>query len=173
MPEAVALEFTDPAGDALLVEWEAEALAALVAPTADAEPVWRLSGEVDWDEIEGLRIVSGRLGAERLLAIASLRPKGAEGHGEEALAGALGSVTQFDQLDEVLLSTEYGADGAVRRIGLELYRDEAVLPLRIAGDVIARNREVSGGVRRDSAAFELRGGGDEGIGILDVLTSAT
>ena len=137
MPELVALEFTDPGGEVLRVEWDAAALAGLVAPAADAGPAWRLSGELDWDELEGLRILSGRLGPERLLTIASLRPKGAQGHGEEIVAGTMGDAAHFDQLEEVLLSTEYGPDAAVRRIGLELYRDEAVLPLRIAGDVRA------------------------------------
>jgi hypothetical protein len=172
MPELVALEFTDPAGEVLRVEWDGDALADLVAPAADVDPAWRLRGELDWDEVEGLRILSGRLGPERLLTIASLRPKGAQGHGEEVVAGTVGDATHFDQLEEVLLSTEYGPDGAVRRIGLELHRDEAVLPLRVAGDVVARNSQVEGGVRRDTAAFELRGGGDEGVAILDVLTTA-
>lgn len=172
MPEVVALEFTGPAGEPLRIEWDAEAVAALVTPTGGSEPAWRLGGELDWDEIEGLRIISGRLGPERLLAVAALRPMGAEGHGDEVVAGALGSPEHFDQLEEVLVSTEYGPDGAVRRLGLELYRDEAVLPLRVAGDVVTRDRQVDGAIRRDSAVFELRGAGDEGIGILDVLTAS-
>ncbi len=170
MPEVVALEFTDPAGDPLRIEWSAEALAALVAPQLDAEPPWTLAGELDWDEVEGLRIVSARLGPDRLLAVGALRPKGAGGHGEEVVAGALGDALEFQQLDESLLSTEYGPDGAVRRIGLELYRDADALPIRIAGDVIASSSDRHGSVRRHTAAFELRSAGDEGIGVLDVLS---
>ena len=166
----VVLEFTDPAGDPLRIEWTGEALAALAGPQSDSEPVWRLSGELDWDELDGVRIVSARVGAEMLLAIGALRPKGAGGHGEEIVAGALGDTLEFGQLEESLVSTEYGPDGEVRRLGLELYRNADGLPIRVAGDVIATSSESHGGVRRDTAAFELRSGGDEGIGILDVLT---
>ena len=172
MTEVVALELTDPPGDPLRIEWSAEALAGVVGPTPEGEPPWRLGGELDWDEVEGLRILSARLDAQRLLAVAALRPKDAQGHGEELVIGAIGDQEHFDQLDEVLLSAEYGPDGAVRRIGLELYREQDGLPIRIAGDVISTTSEVRGAVRRDSAAFELRSGDDQGVGILDVLTLA-
>ena len=63
----------------------------------------------------------------------------------------------------MLLSTEYGPDGPLRRIGLELYREDGGLPIRIAGDVIATSvGDPTAAVRRDSAAFELRCGGDAG-----------
>ena len=170
MAEAVTLEFTDPAGEPLRIEWSTEALAGMVTPDAGAEPAWRIGGELDWDEVAGLRIVSGRLGAERLLAVAALRPREAGGHGDELVAGALGDPEGFGQLDEVLLSTEYGPERAVRRIGLELYLDDTGLPIRVAGDAIATDEEVQGRIRRAWASFELRSGGDEGIGVLDVLT---
>jgi hypothetical protein len=170
MADELTLEFTDPAGEPLRVEWSAEALAELVAPAAGADPAWRISGELDWDEVAGLRIVSGRLGADQLLAVAALRPRTAEGHGDELVAGALGDAAGFGQLDEVLLSTEYGPERTVRRIGLELYRDETGLPIRVAGDAITADEEVQGRIRRAWATFELRSGGDEGIGVLDVLT---
>ena len=173
MPDGLTLEFTDPAGDPLRIDWSTDALAGLVAPTLDGDPPWRLGGELDWDELDGMRILSGRLGPDRLLAIAALRPRGAEGHGDELVAGALGGGGgELEQLDEILLSTEYGADGAIRRLGLELYPDGAELPLRVAGNVVSTTASAGSGVRRDSAAFELRAGADEGVGILDVLTQA-
>lgn len=170
MADVVALEFADPAGDRLRIEWDAEALASLVAPQPDVKPPWTLAGELDWDEVEGLRIVSARLDAERLLAVGALRPKDAEGHGDEVVVGAIGDSEHFEQLDEALISTEYGPDGSVRRIGLELYRDADGMPIRVAGDVIASSSNRHGSVRRDTAAFELRSAGDEGIAVLDVLS---
>jgi hypothetical protein len=172
MSEVVALEFADPAGEPLRVEWSAEALASLVAPGQRAQPAWRLSGELDWDEVEALRVVSGRIGAGTLLAIAAVRPHEAEGHGDEVVAGAIGGPDGFDQLDEALVSTEYGPDGVARRIGLELYREEDGLPVRIAGDLVGTDQQAAGRTRRDTATFELRAGGDTGVGILDVITRA-
>jgi hypothetical protein len=170
--EELALEFTDPAGEPLRIEWRTEALAALDPTAQDREPVWRLGGELDWDEVETLRVVSGRLDEGRLVAIAALRPAGATGHGEEIVAGALGDSEALDRLAEALLSTEYGADGLPSRIGLELYRDGGALPTRIAGDVTATAASEQGGVRRLSAALALRSSGDAGAGVLDLLTRA-
>ena len=173
MAEGVALEFTDPSGDPLRIEWSAEALAALVSPQPDPEPAWRLAGQIDWDEIEGMRIISARVGADLLLAVGAVRPKGAAGHGDELVAGAVGDGEAFERLEEALVSTEYGADGAVRRIGLELYRGPGGFPIRVAGDKIASSSERRDAIRRDTASFELRSAGEQGIGVLDVLTLAT
>ena len=170
MAEVVALEFTDPAGERLRVEWDDQGLAGLDAPAANGKPLWNLSGDLDWDEIDALRILSGRLGTDRLMAFAALRPRSAGGHGEEVVAGALGDAAGFEQLEEVLISTEYGPDGAIRRIGLELYRDESGLPLRVAADAVGHGSDRQGGVKRESIALQLRSGGDEGVGVLDVLT---
>lgn len=172
MAEVVALEFVDPAGQPLRVEWNADALAALdAAPPPGSGPPWALGGELDWDEVEAVRIISGRLRDDLLLAVAALRPRQAQGHGDEVVAGALGDANGFEQLHEVLISSEYGPDGGLRRIGLELYRDDSGLPLRVAGDAVGHGSDGQGSVRRDSVALELRSGGDEGFGIVDVLTA--
>ena len=168
--EELALEFTDPAGVPLRIEWRTEALMTLDPAAQDREPVWRLGGELDWDEVEALRIVSGHLDEGIVVAIAALRPAGASGHGEEIVAGALGDSQAPSRLSEALLSTEYGADGLPSRIGLELYRDDGALPTRIAGDVTATAASEQGGVRRLSAALALRSSGDTGAGVFDLLS---
>lgn len=172
MTGGLALEFIDPSGEPLRIEWDSGALTALDPSTPGSEPVWALGGELDWDEIETLRIVSGHLDDGRLLAIAALRPAGADGHGDEVVAGGLGDGEAFDQLSEALFSTEYGPDGLPRRIGVELYRDDGGLPVRIAGDATATRTEVEGRVRRLSTALALRSSGATGVGVLDVLTLA-
>jgi hypothetical protein len=168
--DAVEVELTDPGGVPLRIEWRAEALAAFEPASPGAEPVWRLGGELDWDEVEALRILSGRLDDDRVIAIAALRPSGAAGHGEEIVTGALGTLDALDPLAETLFSTEYGPDRLPRRIGLELYREEGGLPIRVAGDATATASDDHGGVRRLSAALALRSSGAEGPGVLDVLT---
>ena len=108
----------------------------------------------------------------RLIAVAALRPAGADGHGEELVAGALGDLESFEQLAETLLSTEYGSDGLPRRVGLELYRSEGGMPIRVAGDATATADLDAGGVRRTSAALHLRAAGAAGAGALDILRPA-
>jgi hypothetical protein len=169
MSAAVARVFEAPTGETVRFEWAADELAAIDASAPPPEPIWRLGGELDWDVVGAVRVLSARLDDGRLLAIAALRPAGAAGHGEELVAGALGDAESFEQLEETLLSTEYGPDGKPRRIGLELYASEDGLPLRIAGDVTEVASSNSGGVERVAAALALRGGGISGAGVIDLL----
>ena len=167
MAEDVSVEFASPQGEALRFDWSTEVLEHL-DPRAGELP-WTLGGELDWDGVEAVRVFSGRL-EDGGIAIAAIRPKGAAGHGEEAIAGVLVNEEGVERLDEVLLSTELDGAGAVRRVGLELYRDEGRMPLRIAGDATGSHEGSEGGARRTTTAFELRAAGANGAGRLDVLT---
>ncbi len=163
----VSVEFQSPGGEALRFDWPADALEHL--DVRASELPWTLGGELDWDEVEAVRVFSGQL-EHGGIAIAAIRPKGAGGHGEEAIAGVLVNDDGVERLDEVLLSTELDAEGSVRRIGLELYRTDGSMPLRVAGDASGTQAEEDGGVRRASTAFELRAAGATGAGRLEVLT---
>jgi hypothetical protein len=143
------------------VEWDLAALAAAGRDTAAARP-FALGGDFDAERWELGRVVSGTLADGRLLAVAALRPRGAAGHGDDAIGGALVRDGEVIVLDEVLLSVEYGPDGEPRRIGLEVYERPHSLPLRIAGD---RTGRTAAG----DAAFVLRAGGGEGTGLLATL----
>ena len=169
MSEVVAVEFNSPDGELVRIEWQAEGVERL-DPAAPAEP-WTLSGELDWDEVAAVRVFTGRL-EDGGVAIAAIRPAGAAGHGEEAIAGVLVGDGGVEDLEEVLLSTEQNGEGAVRRVGLELYRAEAMMPLRIAGDATGQASDDRGGLRLESTRFELRAAGAAGAGRLDVLTRA-
>ena len=168
MADHVSIEFDSPAGEAIRFDWGAEALEGLDPRAADLP--WSLGGELDWDEVDAVRVFSGRI-EDGGLAIAAIRPKGAAGHGEEVVAGVLVNDEGVERLDEVLLSTELDGEGQVRRIGLELYRADSSMPLRIAGDAIESQAAKDGGVNRASTAFELRAAGATGAGRLEVLTS--
>jgi hypothetical protein len=172
MTEALALEFEAPGGELVRFEWHADRLASFDPAADGAEPVWRLGGELDWDEIEAVRVLSAHLDDGRLIAIVALRPSAAPGHGEEIVAGALGDAEAFAQLDEALISTEFGADGMPTRVGLELYPSPDAIPLRVAADVTATADTLEGGLRRISAALAVRAAGDGGSGALDTLTRA-
>ncbi len=170
--EGPALEFTDPAGDTLRFEWDAEALATLAADAPPPQPVWWLGGELDWDEVEAARVLSGRLGDGNLFAVVALRPAGASGHGEEIVAGAYGPPEGLDQVAEALISTEYDDDGAVRRLGLELHRDDSPIAIRIAALATQSSRSGSAGAGLRSTALELRSPAGPGAGVLDLLERA-
>ena len=172
MPEALALEFDSPTGDRLTFEWKPEAFAAVDPASPPAEPLWTLGGELDWDDLEAVRVLTARLGDERVLGLVALRPAGARGHGEELVTGAVGDGTSFAQLEDPLLSTEYGPDNRPRRVGLEVYPGDDGLALRIAGEARAVEASESGGVRRVAAALELRGPHGTGAGALDILAPA-
>ena len=157
--EIVGLEFEDPAGDRLRFEWLADELESFEPDPHAEQPVWRLGGELDWDEIEVFRVISARLGDGRLLALVGLRPPGAQGHDDELVVSALGTTESFDQMQETLLSTEYDGDGRPRRIGLELYPSEDSIPIRVAGEASDYGFFDTNGVRRTCAALRLRSAG--------------
>ena len=52
---------------------------------------------------------------------------------------------------EALLSTEYGPDGAPRRLGLELYATEGAIPIRVAADVVEASVSDDGDLQARSA----------------------
>jgi hypothetical protein len=169
MSEVVALELTSPSGEDLRVEWPVEAVT-----TVDSEGprAWRLEGEIDWDEVEALRVLTASLGNGRAVALTAVRPAGAPGHGDELVAAALVSEGEVNGLDEALLSTEYGPEGLPRRVGLELYRPDDPVPLRAAGDVDEVSSRREGGVREVRATLTVRRDGSTGAGVLEILTPA-
>ena len=164
MSEVFGLEFETPDGEHLYFAWD---------PAGDGAPPWRLDGELDWDEIELIRVLSARFEDGRLLGLAALRPAGAEGHGQEVVVSALvGTDGEAQAVEETLLSVEYDASGLPRRVGLELYRGEGSIPLRVAGDATTADRERDGALERVSATLGLRLTGSAGAGRLDILQPA-
>jgi hypothetical protein len=167
MSEVVAVEFSSPSGEALRVEWPAEALAV-----AGDSRAWRLEGKIDWDEVEALRVLEAGLGDGRAVAIAALRPANTAGHGDDVVAGVLVADGEVEDLDEVLLSTEYGPDGLPRRLGLELYRDEIPIPIRVAANVEDVSASREGGLQEVRATLEVRRDGSTASGAFEILTPA-
>ena len=112
MTDAVALEFTRPTGEPLRFEWPTEALAALdPARRRRARLAPRRRARLGRDR-GGAACSRRGFDDGRLLAVAALRPAGADGPRRRASSPARSATpTAFEQLDETLLSTEYGADG--------------------------------------------------------------
>ena len=171
MPSAESITLTvGPNGEGARVEWAPDALRAL-AGAAEPAAAWRLEGELDWDAIESLRVVSAAFEDGRLLAVVAVRPAGAAGHDQQHLRGVLIEPEgEVFELAEALLSTEYDAAGAPARIGLELYTDPDpdAVPLRVAADRERPGTETEPGRTAIPMGFRLEGA--RGDGLLELVT---
>lgn len=170
--ERLAVELGPADGSTLRVEWDVEALRELNATqrdpdAAEARPIWRLDAEPDWDRAGALRVISASFDDGALLAVAAVRPAGAEGHDAEAIGAVLVAPEgETTQLQDALVSTEYGPDGRARRLGLELYEDPTDPPVRVVADRVAQAREGAGGER---TALRLRMEGTSGSGLYELM----
>jgi hypothetical protein len=161
--EALAIEL--PGGARL--EWDLAVLRA-----GKVESAWRLGATVDWTGVDCLRILTVAAG-ESAVALAALRPSGAEGHDAETVAaGYLHSDDNVQIAGEALLSTEYDPTGAARRVGVELWAGSG-MPLRIAADRTGEaTHSDADGIRRETTPLSARFDGAEGPGLFEVLRPA-
>jgi hypothetical protein len=106
-----------------------------------------------------------------LLALSAVRSESAEGHGDEQVAAVLCAADGAPvEVDETMLSTEYGPDGIQRRATLELWvDDEDGQPLRGAGTLISASAVHHPGLRGQIAFFRWLLEGREGIGHYEVV----
>jgi hypothetical protein len=121
--------------------------------------------------VSALRVISAAFEDGKLLALAAIRPAGAEGHGEESVGGV---IVQSDgsraELVAALISAEYDSEGVPQRIGLELYTEPDEVPLRGAGDRAPEGLERGNGSYVVPMAFRLEG--TPGTGLLERLSRA-
>jgi hypothetical protein len=163
---AEELRLTPAAG--LAVTWDLAAVAALAKPGAGEGPVWRLEGELA-PRFSVLRVVSGATRDGALLVLCAARPGEAEHHDEELVAASVVPPDGEPQaIEEALVSTEYGADGSIRRLGLELYKENDDYPVRGAGDARSRAGNA-GGEGPDLAELEFRLDGSAGAARYEIL----
>jgi hypothetical protein len=156
--DALGLDLDAPG---VRVEWELAALRALA--DGSTQPAWRLAGEPDWDALESLRVVSAAFEDGRLLAVAAARPVAADGHDAAEPRGILVEAGgEAVEVAEALLSTEYDADGAPSRIGLELYPRPGAIPLRVAADRESPTR-VDDGAEATAMSFRMEGARGSGV----------
>ena len=159
-------------GQGAAVEWDLRELMR-AADTADpqAAPAWELTGEPDWSEIGSLRLIVGAIG-EQALAIAVARPASAPDHGGDGVAVAMIDADGAEGAEEALLSTEYDPDGAVRRIGIELWLQSG------AGKRVAADRTgnvatgAAGELRRAVTPLAIRVDGERGRGLHELIAPA-
>ena len=183
LPDARVEAELEQAGPSLVIDGSAALTGELTAcraagaihasgeETSFNAPALRWRGEIDGDGI--FRSISILLEDGELVA---LRTHGRDGdaHGDEERAGAFtrGRKGQID-VAEVLLSTEYGADGMQRRATLELWPggdDEP--PCRGAGTVLCAANQEENGTRRSVAFFAWSVEGRAGLGRYEIARPA-
>ncbi len=138
------------------------------AADPEAAPAWELDAEPDWSAIASLRLIVGAVG-ETALAIAVARPADAGDHGGDGVAVALIDGDGAEGADEALLSTEYDPDGAMQRLGIELWLQSGA-GMRIAAD--RAGEAVAGetdGISRAVTPLAIRIDGEEGRGLHELL----
>lgn len=161
----MADELSLSAADGVRVIWDRHALGTLASRNGSGRAA-RLEGSLgrDWDSV---RIVSGAAADGSLLALCAARPAGAANHDTDAVAATVvdpeGAV---HEIEEALLSTEYSADGRVRRFGVELYRPGNDYPLRAAGDAIEDDGDG------DAVILTFRLDGSEGTALYEIVRQA-
>ena len=157
--------------DGIAVIWDRAAVAGLGAP-GEADPAWRLDGSLD-PGFSLLRVVSGATENGSRLMLCAARPLDATHHAEELVAAAVvepeGDVAE---IDEALVSTQYAADGSIRRLGLELYKPGDDYPLRGAGDTTGTSSSEDNGTRHDRAELSFRLDGSAGAATYEIVRRA-
>lgn len=166
MADVIDLAFSSPEGETFGLQWDEGAFGALADGGAAG---WQLVGQVDWDELEAIKVLSAQLDDGRILALAAVRPVGADGHEGEAIAGVVGTADGLQGFVELRLSAQYDEQGSPVRIGLELYSEDQRQILRAAGDAIESSSELEGGIRHLRTRLDFRLDGTSGAGTYEVL----
>ena len=165
MAEELALS---PA-DGIRVVWNRAAVERLASDDPPDEATWRLEGPLS-PGFSALRVVSGATGEGALLLLCAARPEGASHHDEEVVAAlVVNPEGEPEEIEEALVSTEYAADGSVRRLGLELYKASEDYPVRAAGDATVTASTEHDGERRDRAELALRLDGRAGAALDEIV----
>ena len=124
-------------------------------------------------EFSALRVVSAATADGTLLLLCAARPEAAAHHDEEAVAAILVSPEgEPEAVEEALVSTEYAADGAIRRLGLELYKEGDDYPVRGAGDATDTGAVEAEGARRDGGELAFRLDGSAGAALYEIVHPA-
>lgn len=170
---AIALDPSPRGTPAVRLTWNRGALESSGDGERGGAPrsPWQVEDEIDWEQAEALRLISVVFEDGRALAIAAVRPRGAAGHDADAIEGVLlPAEGDGERLDEALISVEYGPDGKVRRVGLELYETPEARPLRVAADADGSPIEFTeDGVSHGLAPMTFRMDGQTGTGLFEAL----
>ena len=157
------------------VEWAASKLAVFATPGTDTVPErpWELAGTApDWKRWSSMRILSAAFEDGALVTFAALRPRKATGHDEDSAEARLVREGAPARFEDFLFSAQFDGAGELRRVNVEAWLEEDAVPMRLSGDVVARE---TGGIGPDALEVNLLQAhlsGKAGFATLDVLGPA-
>jgi hypothetical protein len=122
-----------------------------------------------WDELDALRSLSALVDEGNAFLALSRRPRGAMGHGQEAVIARLLRDGRLMDVEEARISTVYDSGGRQRSAGLELWLPDEEFPHRGSGIVVAGSSLDLEGLRVHTAVFRWRLDGREGIGAYELM----
>jgi hypothetical protein len=158
--EVISLEVAD---SAVRLRWNPVA-------SEGAEPGWEVASDPDWSRLEGIRLVSAVFEDGAALGVAAIRPLGAQGHGEDAVAARYLDADGIQTAtSEALVSVQYDSGRRPRRVGIELWPDADSAPLRIAAD---REAEAPPGGGEAVVPMGFRLDGVAGRGSYEIVQQA-
>jgi hypothetical protein len=131
----------------------------------------RRVGTLDGKHFNAVRAVSAWFGSDSGLAVLSARPRRARGHDADVLSAVLfeGDLPPI-RVSEPRLSSTYSADGALVRVGLELWfgEEDEQYARRAAGSAAGRVAVCEDPpLRSELVRWLMRG--REGLGVYDLL----
>jgi hypothetical protein len=121
-----------------------------------------------WQELDCLRSLSAVFDREHAVFLLARRPRGAFGHGDEAVDAKLLLAGAFVPVERARISTVYDRDGRQRTAGLELWLADEDFPRRASGSVEAGASLTLEGLHVNAAVFSWRMEGRDGTGAYDV-----
>lgn len=123
---------------------------------------WELASEPDWTRLEGIRLVSAAFEDGAALGVATIRPRDARGHGDDAVAARFVDAEGLQiTTSDALLSVEYDPGHKPRRIGIEVWPAADSSPLRIAAN--RQPDEEAPAAERVPMAFRREGIAGQGM----------
>jgi hypothetical protein len=156
-PEIIGLEV---AGSEVRLRWNPVASEAM-------DSSWEVASDPDWSELEGIRLISAVFEDGAALGVAAIRPRDADGHGDDAVAARYLDAEGFQTAtSEAFVSVEYDPARRPRRLGIELWPEGDAAPLRIAAD---REAEAPTGDEGDILPLAFRLGGVAGRGTYETV----
>ncbi len=121
-----------------------------------------------WAELDALRSVTAIVDEQNALFLASRRPRGAFGHGQELAEAVLLGGGELAAVEEPRLSTVYDGEGRQRTAGAELWMPGEDFPRRVSGSAQAGASLELSGLHVHAAVFRWQMDGREGTGAYEL-----